>query len=173
MFETFSWKLSKFFKNLSYLKSRPAVFWNVTPCILVEVYRRFGGVLSLHFQGRDCRSSSNKRWRYRQYVSPKCRENSTGVNGATFEKTKLHYALLRRNVHGKGGEGLYEIGLKWYLWSTRMEILRKLDYLERFSCITYTRAGSVRKSRKYFGRSCEGDPYPACHLAFRAFGFVL
>jgi hypothetical protein len=30
-----------------------AVFWVVAPCILVEVYRRFGGACCLHYQGDD------------------------------------------------------------------------------------------------------------------------
>lgn len=28
------------------------VFWNVTPCSFEDKYRRFGGILCLHFQGR-------------------------------------------------------------------------------------------------------------------------
>jgi hypothetical protein len=40
------------------------IFWDVAPCILVEVYRRFTGVYCLHHQadlsdegGRGCRVS--------------------------------------------------------------------------------------------------------------------
>jgi hypothetical protein len=31
------------------------VFWNVAPCSLVEVYRRFRGTLCLHHQGDSSR----------------------------------------------------------------------------------------------------------------------
>jgi hypothetical protein len=29
------------------------VFWDVAPCILVEVYRHFGGACCLHHQGDE------------------------------------------------------------------------------------------------------------------------
>jgi hypothetical protein len=29
-----------------------AVFWDVTPCILLEIYVRFGGTIRFHLQGR-------------------------------------------------------------------------------------------------------------------------
>jgi hypothetical protein len=35
-------------KRDSKMKIRPTVFWGVTPCNLVEVYQKFGGILNLY-----------------------------------------------------------------------------------------------------------------------------
>jgi hypothetical protein len=35
-----------------YIWGTAAVFWDVTPCILLEIYVRFGGTIRFHLQGR-------------------------------------------------------------------------------------------------------------------------
>jgi hypothetical protein len=36
------------------------IFWDVTPCSLVEVHGRFGGTYCLHIQGRSVSQGSNQ-----------------------------------------------------------------------------------------------------------------
>jgi hypothetical protein len=40
------------------MKNMPTAFWDVTPCCLVEVYRRFGGTHFLHPKGLHEASTS-------------------------------------------------------------------------------------------------------------------
>jgi hypothetical protein len=42
------------------MKSRLAIFWDVTPCSLVDVYWRFGGICYLHNQFRARKPSRNE-----------------------------------------------------------------------------------------------------------------
>jgi hypothetical protein len=53
---------------------KKAVFWVVTPCSLVEVYRRFRGACCLHHQGDD-RGATNQKTAIFSEVARKTRIN--------------------------------------------------------------------------------------------------
>jgi hypothetical protein len=55
--------------------SNMTVFWDVAPCCIVEVYRRFRGAYYLHLQGDE--------------LPLKRREISTRLHGATSQKTAI------------------------------------------------------------------------------------
>jgi hypothetical protein len=49
------------FQFLTAVSLKMAVFWDVAPCSLVEVYRRFRGAYCLHHQGGDGKSKQTTR----------------------------------------------------------------------------------------------------------------
>jgi hypothetical protein len=97
----------------AYLKR--TIFWDMTPCSLLKVNRRFGGTYRLHLQGRRIRRASNQResrrqaeqgwflarlilrpWRWRQYVTPKRRLTFTGLHGVISQKIVLFITTALR-----------------------------------------------------------------------------
>jgi hypothetical protein len=61
-------------------------FWDIAPCSLVEIDRRFRGVYCLH-QGDGL---------WRQYASLKRRSTSVRLHGAVFQKAII---LIYQQVH--------------------------------------------------------------------------
>jgi hypothetical protein len=64
------------FEFLAVVTMKSSMFWNVTPCSLVDV-ERFGGICSLHLQGRRVSQTRSRAllglfilwpWRWRHYV---------------------------------------------------------------------------------------------------------
>jgi hypothetical protein len=80
------------------------VFWDVVPCCLVEVYRRFRRACCLHQQGDD-----SSPWWWRQQTPLKLRQTSTTPHGATS----------RRHLHTRCSENLkphrVTLCFIWYL----------------------------------------------------------
>jgi hypothetical protein len=37
-----------------------SILWDITPCSLLKVYRRFGGACGLHLQGRNISQARNQ-----------------------------------------------------------------------------------------------------------------
>jgi len=56
-------------------------FFDIEPCSLVEVHRRFRGANYLHHQGNDFWP-----WCWRQYANLKLRSTSTRLHGAISKK---------------------------------------------------------------------------------------
>jgi len=72
------------FQVLTVVSMKFRVFWDVAPCIHVEVDRRFRGVYCLHHQ------SDESPWWWRQYTPLKRRSMSTWLHSTTSQKTKCH-----------------------------------------------------------------------------------
>jgi hypothetical protein len=84
------------FIEVSNKSQKSAVFWDITPCSLLKVNRRFVGTYRLHLQGSRTSLSRNQRdngwqaqfshWffgplKWRRYVPAKCLLNFNGLHG--------------------------------------------------------------------------------------------
>jgi hypothetical protein len=93
------------------------IFWDVTPCSLIEVHRRFGGIYCLHIRGRKVSQEINqpeaggkqvsitfwfiawvrsifRRSGWWHYFPPKCRSTSIELHGFTSQKVALFIVIL-------------------------------------------------------------------------------
>jgi hypothetical protein len=79
---------------------KSTIFWDITPCSLLSVNRRFGATYRLHLQGRPWRCLPPaftlilaqllfRSWRCRRYFLPKHRLTLNGLHGVISQKMAL------------------------------------------------------------------------------------
>jgi hypothetical protein len=88
---TASYPRRRYFTSLQFiasaiieLQSKYSIFWDITPCSLLKVNRRFGGTCRLHLQGRRISQAEQMR------QDPRNRRLTfNGLHGATNQKTEF------------------------------------------------------------------------------------
>jgi hypothetical protein len=89
-------------------RMKMAVVWVVAPCSLVEVHRRFRGTCCLHYHSLP--------WWWRQQVLLKRRWTSTGLHGATTQKTAIKVIFILAAV--RTWNPTYELHVsQWLSWN--------------------------------------------------------
>jgi len=65
------------------------VFWDITPCRLVERYKGLGQNCCTYFEGRRARRATKRRWT--PQVPLRSWYSSTRLHDITFHKTEISY----------------------------------------------------------------------------------
>jgi hypothetical protein len=98
-----------------------AVFWDVRPCSLVEVYRCFRGKYCLNHQSRTVSRGSTKlillSWRWRQYNLPKWRHTFARYHGVTPQKTALFILTTVRTSNHKNTFVFIDVHVEIQWWN--------------------------------------------------------
>jgi hypothetical protein len=81
--------------GLTFSRKGTTIFWDVMPCCLVDLYRRFRRRVSHSIRKQERKSKQRSAillarltllpWRWRQYIHPKCRKISTRLHGVKFQ----------------------------------------------------------------------------------------
>jgi hypothetical protein len=103
------WQCSIGSEVLKAVVIKRSVFWNITPCNLLEVNRRFGRTCRLHLQGRHLLSrrflAGHIRWHWRwRYVHPKRQLTFSGLHGVVSQKLGILLILAPRGSQWLLGE---------------------------------------------------------------------
>jgi hypothetical protein len=106
------------------------MFWDITPCSPLKIYRCFGGTVRLHFQGRRMSQSRLcllpasccffawlilRLWRWRQHVLPKRQLIFNGILGIISQKIKVFITTAVRTWNSTRNIGL---SVKTAVWES-------------------------------------------------------
>jgi hypothetical protein len=111
------WKKSCFLRLIQGVETswtlKSTIFWDITLCSLLSIYRRFGGTYRLHLQGRKI---SLARWR--RHIPPKRRFTLNGLHGVISQKIELFITTAVRTSNST------KLNLVWG-WIARRKGLRR------------------------------------------------
>jgi hypothetical protein len=83
-----------------------SIFWDVTPCSMLKVNRRFGGICSFHFHGRRIHQARNKHEAVNKqrvclayYSTLKMEEAYYPESSVNFQQASRQYIPEHRTLH--------------------------------------------------------------------------
>jgi hypothetical protein len=133
------------------------MLWDITPCSLLIVYRRFGRTCRHHFQGRrtskaetslKAAAKDSKVWRWRRNIPPKCRFTYSGVHSVVSQKTWVYISTGLRTSRPRWRTGSRSVG-----FAERMRE-KGFQYLNFTDQCRLIRDGKLRASLTYTRSHC-------------------